>query len=146
MTSRVRAPNRSGRGIPLVEIVVVLLVGLIAAVAVPTLVSQKRKAVDLTVRIDLRTIATHLEPAQLDAGTAPLSARFASPILALGDAKISLSAGNVPRIFRKGTGKYCVQVTNPGATDPSLGRVWKVGAGGLQAAGQSCAGYRTLVL
>ncbi len=142
MSSRLRAGTR---GIPVVELlVVVFLVGVLVSVAGPTLLSQESKAVDLTVKSDLRTIATQLST--LDAESGKVKARFAAPVLTLGDAKLNLAPGNVPRLFHKGADRFCVQITNPGATDPSRGLVWKLDAGGLQPAGQTCAGYRTALL
>lgn len=142
MSSRLRAGTR---GIPLVEVlVVVFVIGSLASVVVPKLLDVERKAVDLAVKSDLRIIATHLSMLQLDASS--VESRFAAPILTLGDAKLTLAPGNTPRLFRKGKDRFCVQVTNPGATDPSRGLVWKLDAGGLQPTGQTCAGYRATLL
>ena len=67
--------------------------------------------------------------------------RFKAPRLTLGGESLAMSPDNTPRIYRSGTDRYCIQVTNPGGSAPDLGFVWKVDAGGLQPPGQNCAGY-----
>jgi type IV pilus assembly protein PilA len=134
----------------MVEIlVVVAIVGILAVIAIPNFLDQERKAVDLSIKTDLRTIATQLQTlAQADGAVGRKAARleFKAPKLTLGEESVTMSPGNNPRIFLNDTDGVCIQVTNPDGSDPVRGYIWKADAGGLQPAGQTCAGYDTVAV
>lgn len=151
MGFRLRAPSerKATSGIPFAEIiVVVLIVGVLAVIAVPRFLDQERKAVDISIKADLHTIATQLQSlAQADSAPGKRPAlRFDAPRLTLGAETVTMSSANNPRIFLSDSDAVCIQVTNPDGTDPVRGYVWKTDAGGLQPAGATCSGYDTVVL
>jgi type IV pilus assembly protein PilA len=146
MGFRGRAPGRrSVSGLPLVEIlVVVFILGVLAVVAVPNFLAQERRAVDVSAKFDLRTIATQMESLQQEGKQVRVD--FEAPRLSLGKESITLSDGSNPRIFGNDADGLCIQVTNRDGSDPVRGYVWRTDAGGMQPAGVTCAGYDQVLL
>ena len=134
----------------LVELLlVVATVGVLAATAVPKLLGHGHDAVDATTKADLRTVAGQLEAYRAQAGAYPTArgqVSFAAPRLTIREDTLVLAPGNTPRIFTAGPDRACIRVRNPRGTDAVRGYVWKSDAGGLQAAGQTCAGYPRALL
>ncbi len=64
--------DRTDRGFTLVELLVVMaVIGVLAAIAVPTFHHQRQKAQETAVRADLRTIAAAVHASGLENGTYP---------------------------------------------------------------------------
>ncbi|ACV09000.1 prepilin-type N-terminal cleavage/methylation domain-containing protein [Jonesia denitrificans] len=63
MIARVaKAMNEKEKGFTLIELlVVIIIIGILAAIAIPVFMNQRQKAVDSSVRSDLRTLATQVE-------------------------------------------------------------------------------------
>ena len=63
MLSRIRkAQEESEGGFTLIELlVVIIIIGILAAIAIPVFLNQRKKAVDASIKSDLRTAATALE-------------------------------------------------------------------------------------
>ena len=139
---------RRDHGFTLIEVlVVVIIIGILSAIAIPAFASQRHKAVDASMKTDARTLATHLESYWLDRAEYPTGIVFTAPTVTFGEETVTMSPGNIPRVFGSASPhSLCIQVTNPGASDPVAGVVWMVDAGGLQALGSTCSGYPTPVL
>jgi prepilin-type N-terminal cleavage/methylation domain-containing protein len=63
MLARIRkAQEESEGGFTLIELlVVIIIIGILAAIAIPVFLNQRKKAVDASIKSDLRTAATALE-------------------------------------------------------------------------------------
>jgi len=132
-------------GFSLVEVLVVtVIIGILAAIALPLLFSQRKKGYDASIKSDLRTVANDMEsyytefeayPTTLDGATVTGSA----PI---GNEVVRLSAGNSVQIdFNAPKNAYCLQGTNTQATS-STGWFYISNQGGIQPSGTtSCGSY-----
>lgn len=76
MIARVtKALSEKEKGFTLIELlVVIIIIGILAAIAIPAFLGQREKAVDTAVKSDLRTIATEVESAFVDAQAYPTAA------------------------------------------------------------------------
>jgi type IV pilus assembly protein PilA len=63
MLARIRkAQDENEGGFTLIELlVVIIIIGILAAIAIPVFLNQRKKAVDASIKSDLRTAATALE-------------------------------------------------------------------------------------
>jgi type IV pilus assembly protein PilA len=127
-------------GFTLIELlVVIIIIGILAAIAIPVFLNQRKKAVDASMKSDLRTIANELETFYVDSQAYPVAATaFTAPILTVGVAPVTLSNGNVPTVLYNATTAatataYCIQVKNPKGTTPGTGLFYVSDKGGLQA-------------
>jgi type IV pilus assembly protein PilA len=144
---------RRDAGFTLIEVlVVVIIIGILSAIAIPSFANQRKKAVDASGRTDARHVAAQLEAfwvtyqAYPDPGAVPTEISWAAPTLVVGDEPLPMSPGNTPRVFLGDGGGICVQITNPRATDPATGVVWATDRGGQQARGTDCADYATVLI
>lgn len=93
--------RRGDEGFTLIELlVVVIIIGILAAIAIPVFLSQRKKAVDASMKSDLRNVATVIETYATDHdGSYPATADVAS-------------AGNVLTVTVAGGTDLTQQITN----------------------------------
>jgi len=136
---RKTAPARES-GFTLVELlVVILIIGMLAAIAIPVFLNQRRKAVDATIKSDLRTVAIGLETVKVDKSSYPTLASDLS-----GDVKVS--PGTSVAVYRT-PDTYCLVGTRAAGVQPTHAWVYDSTAGGLQdSTVTTCAGASTSTL
>src|SRR3954470_20683056 len=73
MIARIRkAMEEKDEGFTLIELlVVIIIIGILAAIAIPVFLNQRKKAVDSSMKSDVRTIANELETFATDAQAYP---------------------------------------------------------------------------
>jgi len=116
--ARLRA--RSEDGFSLVELlVVIIIIGLLAAIAIPIFLNQRKKAVEASLKSDLRTVAHQMETNFVDAKTYPTFTASNTP--SIGGVTVKLSKSNTVASLAAGaaTGTFCLQATNS-----SVGTTW----------------------
>ncbi|MGQ0465198.1 MAG: type II secretion system protein [Sporichthyaceae bacterium] len=133
------------RGFTLIEIlVVIVIIGVLAAVAIPVFLSQRKKAFEAGEKSDARAIATQLESYYADAQAYPASLpltgdriAFATPDPDDVEEVVVLSPNNTAAVYLSAAGaSYCVVVGNANADRTAI---WNSLAGGLQPVGtQDC--------
>jgi type IV pilus assembly protein PilA len=140
MLARLRKSSEENEGgFTLIELLVVMIIiGILAAIAIPVFLNQRKKAVDASTKSDLRTIANELETFATDTQSYPATVTVAVPLITVGTAPVRLSTGNTPVVkYNAATAAaataYCIQITNPKGTAPTVGLFYVSDAGGLQA-------------
>ena len=68
MIARIRkSMDEKDKGFTLIELlVVIIIIGILAAIAIPVFLNQRKKAVDASIKSDLRTVANELETQYVD--------------------------------------------------------------------------------
>src|SRR5690348_12347280 len=76
MLARIRkAAEDKDSGFTLIELLVVMIViGILAAIAIPVFLNQRKKAVDASIKSDLRTVANEMETYYTDNQAYPAAA------------------------------------------------------------------------
>ena len=136
--SKSRRLIRSDRGFTLVELlVVVVIIGIIAAIAAPIFLNQRKKAVDATMKVDLRQVASAEETYFVDYQQYnPLGGAAPNYTLGSGVSQVQVltSSGNTLTVTPNayGAGTYCVAATNGNGS-----QIWiyKSTGGGTQSLG-----------
>ena len=134
--TRSRFDSREG-GFTLIELlVVIIIIGILAAIAIPVFLNQRKKAVDASMKSDLRTVANEEETYFTDFQSykAVTSTVGPPPTAVIGADTVTLSPGNtvVAIVDTAGTA-YCITATNPKGTNTgSAATVYVSSKGGLQ--------------
>ena len=127
MIARIRkAIDEKDQGFTLIELlVVIIIIGILAAIAIPVFLNQRQKAVEASMKSDLRTVATFEETTFVD------SQAYTATI----PTTVKLSPNNTVTATLSTTspvgGAYCLVAAN---TNASHSWVYISSAGGLQAA------------
>jgi prepilin-type N-terminal cleavage/methylation domain-containing protein len=123
-------------GFTLIELlVVIIIIGILAAIAIPVFLNQRKKAVDTSMKSDLRSAANELESIYVD--------NQAYPLAAIGDTVVSkapslkLSTGNTLTFAEAvvaASTSYCIKAVNPKSSSGTTGLFYDSDAGGLVSA------------
>ncbi len=141
MLARIRkSAEDKDSGFTLIELLVVMIIiGILAAIAIPVFLNQRKKAVDSSIKSDLRTVSLALETIATDglnfAAAGPNAAT--APTLTIGTDVVRLSSGNVVQVTVNPLGtNYCITGWNTKATRSTATNrwVWQSWLGGLQPA------------
>ena len=106
-------------GFTLIELlVVIIIIGILAAIAIPVFLNQRKKAVDTSMKSDLRSAANELESIYVDSQAYPVVAAGAA-VDAASVPSLKTSPGNVLTFVEAVTATstaYCLTATNPKGT------------------------------
>jgi type IV pilus assembly protein PilA len=135
MLARIRkAQEEREGGFTLIELlVVIIIIGILAAIAIPVFLNQRKKAVDASMKSDLRTVANEEETYFTDFQSYKAFAA-ATGTATIGADTVSLSPGNTVTAVLNTLGTaYCISSTNPkGTNTPPAATVYVSSKGGLQ--------------
>ena len=131
MRTHHRVEGDDDSGFTLIELLaVVLIIAVLAAIAIPVFVNQRKKAVESSMKSDLRPAAHFMEVYFIDTSTYP------SDITALpGDLEVGEDTVLTVESSGAAPGTYCLKATNPRAMDPIS---YDSDRGGLLRPGTDC--------
>ena len=147
MIARVRKSlDEKDKGFTLIELlVVIIIIGILSAIAIPVFLNQRKKAVDASIKSDLRTVAEEIETYYTDAQAyptasitstatvaAPTPNNFVIPAPPTGGTAttVKLSSGNVITYTIVGTQSYTVTGFNAKGTADSATKMFKYDSAG----------------
>ncbi|WP_291889990.1 prepilin-type N-terminal cleavage/methylation domain-containing protein [Cellulomonas sp.] len=141
MIARIRKSiDEKDQGFTLIELlVVIIIIGILAAIAIPVFLNQRKKAVDASIKSDLRTVANEFETFYTDAQKYPISTDITgtAPAIKIGASDVKLSKDNTLTLVSSNDTAFCIKVANPKGTT-TTGFYYDSDGGGLLAAGVTC--------
>jgi len=137
MLARIRkSMEEKDQGFTLIELLVVMIIiGILAAIAIPVFLNQRKKAVDSSMKSDLRTVANEMETYFTD-NQAYVAVAASSSSIVVGGNTVTLSKNNTLTVTLNNTTAanataYCVVSAN---SNGSHAWVYVSSQGGIQAA------------
>jgi prepilin-type N-terminal cleavage/methylation domain-containing protein len=119
MLARIRkSMNEKDEGFTLIELlVVIIIIGILAAIAIPVFLNQRKKGYQASMKSDLRTVANEMETYFTDNQQYNGISNFAvgsslSGSGSIGSDGVSLSAGNTITLVAAGTNGYCLKAVS----------------------------------
>jgi type IV pilus assembly protein PilA len=149
MLARIRKSiDENDEGFTLIELlVVIIIIGILAAIAIPVFLNQRKKGYQAGMKSDLRTVADEMETYFTDnqsyigaAGFAASGATLSAGATAntIGADSVSLSSGDIITLTQVGTSGYCLTATNP-TKSTGISYIYDSLKGGLNAtSGATC--------
>ena len=131
MRSRLRIEKSDESGFTMIELfVIMIIIGILAGIAIPLLLRQRERAVQASVRSDLRNAATIMETYYLEKNQYAVAASDL-------DAPFATEKNTVLTIVTTGNAAdtYCLKATNSGT---SATMYYDSDKGGVQQVGKTC--------
>ena len=118
---------------------VIIIIGILAAIAIPVFLNQRKKAVQASLRSDARTVANEEESYYTDNQSYFAVASLTGGPVSIGPDSVALSSGNQVKVTLNGSGgagTYCIDVYNANSAPTDV--YYDSGSGGLLPTGTHC--------
>ncbi len=117
MLARIRKSiEENDEGFTLIELlVVIIIIGILAAIAIPVFLNQRKKGYQASMKSDLRTMATEEETYFTDFQTY-VAVPASTGTAVVGPDTVTLSTGNTVQTTGAGVNGYCMKITSSKST------------------------------